>query len=649
VTFVGARWGTTSAPPDFSDSGESVTYGPRVGGFVRAEPDAGLRLVHAAATALRAGEPAWLPVSKHLGALLAEAGVDEGSHEDTKVFGESNEVTPCDACGCIVATAELADVASYGAALLGRRLVIATTLASAARTASASGERVLLLIGTLWQFDAEVLALTWELQAEGKLCGLLPCRSTGEACDWFAKWYWDDSLYGDHRGALVLARDTSASYFDDEHELLVESTFTTASRARLQSPHELLVAELHAKECCARFNDTVICGAPSVRSDTGTVSRVGRSLPVVSPGCALGDGCVWTSPRLPIGLVAATHVIAVSCGSVRFDNNLFDSDFGLGLNLFHGPARSLLAPMRFVFRTPVLSAYLADLARSGHTLGEVCARANAFQAETFADGPSFVLLGDPADRLNMLRVINVTDDSRIDRAVAAPPAPLEPHAYASRAAPGILPPASIPSTPSLASTIPSELWRAAGVATGDLHALLTYLAHTDNRGGLWLPLKYGHEACSQRVFPASETCLWCGGACVRYVRTHEREGWSREIVNCPLCGIVSDAPPGAYGRYRIDVPEELRRTEPVAIQAYGERRVSGDAWSGTVSIIHSALFGWEGFEHSVLRHSDSVARRSLYLATDVPASTRRFSYWVRAIWASVEGLVWLSRPTCVRS
>ncbi|MEZ4313114.1 MAG: hypothetical protein R3F14_34265 [Polyangiaceae bacterium] len=543
-----------------------------------------------------------------------------------------------------MAASRYAQSARLCASLLGRDFILANALLSAVEEAAGVGADSLLLFGAPADFTEPVVAELWRREREGLLFGLVPSRSLREACEWIAKRFFHDLLFESHTGTLMLVRDESAGSLEGEAGVIAESAFGQPEAEQAQSAHELLVSELHAKECCARFNDFVFCGAPEVRTEAGTYWAPTRTLPVATPGCGEGRGCVWPMPRLPVRSLVASHVVAVSCGSVRLDNNLFDADFGLGLNTFHGPARSLIGPVRFVVCTPLTPAYLADIARSGARLGDVNRLANSLQLDSSTDSPSFVLLGDPEDRVSVLRADDPvwTTASSVEGRVGAP-APPPPGAPGSPSAVRARP--SEPIEQPSAEPVPEEILAFAGLATGgSLEGLLERLAYADNRQGCWLTLKYGQAGSKHQVLPGMRPCLWCSTPSTVYRRTAATREWVREAVNCPRCGVVSDSPAGVYGDYDIAIPETVACGETMVVRARGARRLVGDNWAGILSLIHCTAFGWESFETESVSLLDLPEERVLRMAPRVPSSVYPFSFWLRAVWLSREGLVWLSRP-----
>lgn len=541
-----------------------------------------------------------------------------------------------------VIAAEQSQAAARAFSLVsGRPLVVRRTAFMALEEAIDKGADSITSFGELEDFSQPVLELMWAKTRSGVAhFGLIPYRRTSEALAWVARWAFSDVLYQHHRQSLILARTESVRAFSGESALLAESSFGSDDVQRTVSQLELLALEFHAKECCARFNAHVFCGRPAA-------PRPAPKEPAIAhPGCA-GDGpCIWHAPRIPVATLDSTHVLAVSCGSLRLDNNLFDSAFGLGLNIFHTNARSLIAPIRFVVSNYLVSAIVTKWMRAGLNLGEVTARANAFLRQCSADSDCFVLLGDPDDAVDQARAEE--RGHRLDPRSGWPgpqvgPADLPADDLPLSSENAIFRGAGSPITEGIVPGEILELVRSASDSLVSAESVLQLVVREDNRPGFWPSLKYGRD-WQHAITDSIRPCAWCGDLCTVYRRTTESA--RREILNCPRCGLVADTPEGTRGSYGLLAPGYVAPLQLFEIEATSQAPDPG-AFAVGISLIHSAHFGWGSFETTPVHLAQCGELRRATMNVATPATAYPFSYWIRACWISAQGFAWLSRPLTV--
>jgi hypothetical protein len=525
----------------------------------------------------------------------------------------------------------------------GRRLVTCNDLGQAIRSVVASGAESALLFGSPDVLSQSLLTIVWNAcRNHGLRIGLVPSRTRAEADWWVAKRLLGEELYRDYKGLLILARENSSNSFEDQLFTISENRFDESSATKLKDPLQLLLAEFHAKECCAKYNSHVFCGMPrNITSSNWNTSNV------AIPQCVLGAKCIWPHHQIRAADLSTCHTIAVSCGSLRLKDRLFHVDVGLGLNIFSGTPRSYISPVRFVVSNSFLSTSLVDFALAGVPLGEIVNEANNLLSATRSDSDCFVLLGDPEDRVN------------VDFALAGNPSNAPLLHQSSRIIPAIATddfsdvqvvlvgedPLSIDS---VKIGIPQELNQSKCQVTHvpESQQLLSPLLRQDNRDGLWLPLTYGgHHSVSDLVV----SCLWCNGPCVVYDRSCQESLWSRDVVNCPKCGIIADVPDGMYGNCTILGPETIECGSEVEFTARHLWPIYGGNAACAFSLIHCTLFGWPEFEREKPRLSQCIEGEfdvSLRLA--VPTETYAFGYWIRSFWITSNGLSWLSKPLTIK-
>lgn len=533
-----------------------------------------------------------------------------------------------------------------------RRLIVGEVLNDVMMQSVRAGHTSITAFGDLGTFEEGLLKVIWGITGgSATRVGIVPARSRAEAEWWVLKRLFADILYQEYIGAAILARDTTADSFSDQQAVLRESDFTSVGAARLASPHQLCLAEFHAKECCARFNEHVFCGLPRLNS----LALLDDDAAV--PGCGNHKGCIW--PLIPFNITQlnSAHVIVVSCGSLRLNNRLFQAQFGMGLNIFANTPRSYLSPIRFVVSNSFLSSILADLGAAGLELGEIAAEANEFLQLARSDDPCFVLLGDPCDRVDVLKAA-ATAESASSREVqpdAVPSAPLlavsttksleieanvrcytcsdeDPWAYTD-----------------VVNRIPRELRELAslGQPNGSSNAFLQAVVNADGAEGLWLTLRYGGGAEHRAIGP-EVSCLWCKGACAVYSRRDASEGWSRAVINCPKCGIVADVPEGWYGRAAIEAPWMVSKGETLNLSSTCDLSTPEYGAACGFSLIHAKTFGWRSFERTRIDLQVEGHVATARMQIPVPLEAYPFAYWVRATWVTREGVLWLSKPLIVR-
>ncbi len=443
-------------------------------------------------------------------------------------------------------------------------------------------------------------------------------------------------IYRHHRGVTVLSRDETAGSFENVPGVISESTFSDLSAEALAAPRHMGIAEFHAKECCARFNNHVICGR-TVTHLRGTADD-GTAI----PGCSLGEDCIWPLPKIRVADFNVAILAAVSCGSLRTTNRLFRADSGLGLNLFHAAPRAFLSSYRFVISNAFLSSLLADWMLAGLPLGRIANEVNAFLESTHTDEGSFVLLGDPDDCVDIEQALDVVDSSPAVEAGHRGPA------LSSR-------PCDVPlvaswgPSPSVQALVARGIVPAALAGESNTNVtgveLVRRIAHRDNRQGLWLPLMYLSE---HRVDPNAVDCVWCGERCTVYLRKGRTEAaWERTIVNCPLCGLIADVPRGHYRSITLEAPHQVRAGEPLNVRSTHIAATEMTSGACALSLIHCHDFFWPEFERHRTHLSTAGADVVADFAATVPGRCYPFAYWLRATWLTTKGLHWISKPLVI--
>jgi hypothetical protein len=525
----------------------------------------------------------------------------------------------------------------------GRRLYFDASLEAMILEVARLDISSITVFAELRELKPTVLDLLWSLARDRELrFGIVPVRSRAETEWWVIKRLFGSDLYERHLGGVILARNETASRFEDSALVIPESRFDSTQTRRLSTPHEICLAEFHAKECCARFNQHVVCGRPllgAVGPEFGTTAF---------PSCGDGEPCIWRFERIPIVDLNATHFVAVSCGSLRLANRLFDASFGLGLNIFAGAARSYVSPIRFVVSNSFLSSLISDCVFAGMTLGKVVNDANRLLRMTLSDADCFVLLGDPEDSIDVGRALSSS---------AAEPAPALPltevilkrtsveegdYSEVAAIATSEVDPLADDCARAL---VPRELIARLSPECITSSALLKRIAYHDNREGYWLSLEYA--GCSHRATENLLPCLSCGNACVTYEREDDERHWRRLIVNCPTCGIVADVPDGGYGRVTLTAPPIVSASEDFEIVSTARSNDPLRGMACGLSLIHCRDFGWSSFEAETptlsLIESGAVSR----VRVSVEPTAYRFAYWLRATWLMSDGIFWVSRPLII--
>ncbi len=537
-------------------------------------------------------------------------------------------------------------VAAYFACATNRRLIVRKTLDEGIEEAVGSNVSSLLAFGHPDSFSNEILRKCWSASRDyGLVFGCVPGRSIHEISWWVAKRLLSDTIYNDHLGRLFLTRDDSVGFDADQDATITERAFGPRQASYVRYPLQFLLAELHSKECCARFNSHVFCGLPEQHS-------IALDSPLNSlPDCAAGAECIWQADRIRVSDVNACHIILISCGSLRLRERLFNTEVGLGLNLFAGTSRSYLSPVRFISSYPLLPGIVADYAMAGTQLGEVAREANRLLCEAGTDADCFVLLGDPEDRIDIPRALEATeqrlDDSELKKTVRNPRTSqsIVPSGFDS----GVVLVGDDPLLDSrVRSRIPKQvlqIGRSEADTCDDSHDLISKLAFEDNRSGLWLSLKYEGEHSTLKI---RYNCFVCGIPSVCYQRRSTCSSWCRLIVNCPRCGIVADVPKGEYSQCTLTAPEVVTPGERVAFLSRYRFKCDDASFACGFSLIHCVDFGWEIFEDQAVTVSDrGEGVWEAQLLSVVPEHAYGFGYWVRCFWVTSHGLSWMSRPLTV--
>jgi hypothetical protein len=483
--------------------------------------------------------------------------------------------------------------------------------------------RALTIVGPPELFSSALVDWSWAVQDSSQTrIGFVPARDWTEFA-WFAlKRLAAPQIYENFKGAAVLVRDT-ASGLEYQSGVVRESAFDAPAVANLRKPHQFVTCEFHAKETCAKFNEHVFCGLPAGKHT--------QALDGAKPGCASGAPCVWsTLNRIEaIGLPAA-HVVAVSCGSLRVGDGLFANEYGLGLNIFRASSRSLISPNRFVVASALLTGLVCDLAMSGEPLGEIAFQANKWIQLTQADAPPFVLLGDPADKIDL--------DAALDSEIAAPagqPALLSATSSASSMA---------EETGASIGGIPAGLaryveHRRPGIR--DHGALLGAMTAIDASTGLWPSLTYMDN---HRVESRGHECFICGQRCITYVRGGDGEAWEREVVNCPRCGVIADLPASSYGEVTLIADTKVSRGDALTVQSSAKFPSTETGIKCAFSLIQADVFGWPDFAAMPISILPTASGWQASMRTVVPESAYEFVYWLRVTWITPASFYWLSRP-----
>lgn len=527
------------------------------------------------------------------------------------------------------------------------RLEFVDDLEDAIPIAAYEGSSSAVLFSEPHEVTEAVLAKTWRGIENDSVFGFVPARSPSEARHWVTKRLLANIIYSEHRGVSLYVRDLSIEFFQNQIGVVTESQFCDLHAQSIAVPRQITLFEFHAKECCAKFNDFVFCGKPSTPVIANGLQAI--------PGCCCGSDCVWPYARVPIGCIDSAHIVAVSCGSLRLSNNLFVDAVGLGLNAFAGRTRSYLSANRFLCTNSMISAYAVDIMHSATSLGAVWKSLNEFLVVGKSDSPSFVLLGDPDDAIDLRLATEQSQDPRsgtesrtsIERAFSRRAG--QTHEKDFRECPpssyGVIGASSIRDGSELEKLVPTELVEELG-SDRRMPALIEWIVAQDNRDGLWLPLKYSKG--QRRVLGSTVDCPNCGRSAV--VHEHLLEtNCTRIFVNCPLCGIISDFPQGLGKSCELASPLRIRRNESFEAIASLDTGICGNVeWAICgFSLIHCTRFGFPEFEHFPVRIDQGVHIINAAIAGTVPKTAYPFAYWIRATWLSDRGLFWLSRPLII--
>jgi hypothetical protein len=157
-------------------------------------------------------------------------------------------------------------------------------------------------------------------------------------------------------------------------------------------PLDILIVESHGSSIDVDFPDGVLCGRDS---------SIG--LGALYP-CKAGDGCRRNpnGDRLvaSIDRIAARVVFSESCNGTALTGGIYPPDTSLALSAMDGPVSAYISAYKLVRSSSgVIPCIAQALLQCGYSFGAVTSIANDVHSIIYRGQPSYVLLGDPRDRL----------------------------------------------------------------------------------------------------------------------------------------------------------------------------------------------------------------------------------------------------------
>ncbi|RKG99472.1 hypothetical protein [Corallococcus carmarthensis] len=165
------------------------------------------------------------------------------------------------------------------------------------------------------------------------------------------------------------------------------------ARAHFEGPIETLVAVTHGSSIDMDLRLGVLCGR-------STSAGAAEGYP-----CVMEKGCK-RSPKgdrllIPIQQLDARVVFAESCNGIALTGGLYADEASLALSAMDGTLMAYIATFKLVRSSQGLLACLGSaLLEAGHDFGTVTSIVNRAQQAFIKDVPSFILLGDPCERLS---------------------------------------------------------------------------------------------------------------------------------------------------------------------------------------------------------------------------------------------------------
>jgi hypothetical protein len=185
--------------------------------------------------------------------------------------------------------------------------------------------------------------------------------------------------------------DTAADLAVVPYRAVSRDTIARHGRIRL------LAITAHGMSDLIHLNEDYVCGRSRYAGVSGTGSER-------LPSCMEEGGRCFLKPNgaaLRADEIPAEHLFANSCGSLRFREGDFGTQFNIWYAALEGRARSFVGSMRLKDGHGLEGLLYRRLLASGFTLGQAVSLLNRAIASNHieASGDVYFLLGDPEERL----------------------------------------------------------------------------------------------------------------------------------------------------------------------------------------------------------------------------------------------------------
>lgn len=197
---------------------------------------------------------------------------------------------------------------------------------------------------------------------------------------------------------LAVVDHPLSSPADDATRVMAWEELTPEELQRLtREPVGVLALTSHGDNIDADLNRSVLCGKvsrlPARAAPTGARTHT----------CMTDDLCRrnarQTNLLMPIDRLQCQVLFNEACSGISLSHGIFPDDLSLALGALEGWAGAYIASLKIVRTTKLAPLLLPVLLRSGYTLGEATRWLSAFHEAVTGDVPSYLLLGDPAARL----------------------------------------------------------------------------------------------------------------------------------------------------------------------------------------------------------------------------------------------------------
>ena len=184
----------------------------------------------------------------------------------------------------------------------------------------------------------------------------------------------------------------------DAMRVLAWEALTPEELQRLtRDPVGVLALTSHGDNIDADLNRSVLCGKvsrlPARSTPTGARTHT----------CLTDDFCRRNARQanllMPIDRLQCQVLFNEACSGISVSHGIFPDELSLALGALEGWAGAYIASLKIVRTTKLAPLLLPVLLRSGYTLGEATRWLGAFHETLTGDVPSYLLLGDPAARL----------------------------------------------------------------------------------------------------------------------------------------------------------------------------------------------------------------------------------------------------------